>query len=312
MSFARKTTPRKPQHGPRAGDKLEAVGKVESSDETRIREMQEAHRRAEVRNGEASQAKRAERSFRETMGARSADQSDRAAARDREARTRSDADARRVLDQVRNQKPQLPHERAKREALAQALGGKAALVRRRDEQGGDHRVLLDRTEQHQAGQTKERRAVEDRLRDEDGRDQVVREERQESLRNPEGPVVAPMEDDRRRRRDRSEDERRRESEALAGVKSAGGSAPVVPPELLEKIVGAVTQVIEDGRSHLRVRLEGAGLDGVELEVKCESSEVRCTVTGCSDRLRRDLEGAAPALGQALGRRGFRLSSFEVR
>lgn len=294
-----------------------------SNDELRIKEIQEAQRRAEKQRKAADQARQTERSFRETMTQRAARQRGAREADDVERRRRAEGDARRVLDQVRgDRKERRPHELAKRAALARAFGHKKSLSRRAQESAGEARVLHDRAEQHRSGRVLQNEHVETELHEEDRAELDVREERLEEVRRElSGLEVAEdlarerrRQDDRSDRDGRDQDEPQVEAAAAAATRTEGsaGPRPSLPPEMLKRIAGAILKAAEDGRVSLRVRLQGPGLEGVEIEVRNEEGQVSCCFSGCNDRLRRSLEQSAPALKRALAKRGFTLAHLEAQ
>lgn len=293
------------------------MSRVESNDEQRIREMQEAQRRAEVRNREADRAQRGERSFRESMTARTARDEGARQSEDAEHRQRTAGQARRVLDRVRKEQPTRPHELAKRAALARAFAGRQSLARRAQESDGEARVLVDRASEHESARALEHDHLDEMGRTEDRAELEAREERLDELRrDAEAQAMADDLARERRRRDRDrreDDDRRREpAEGVAPAKARGAAPRVsLPPEILKRIVQTLVRVTEDGRTSLRVRLQGPGLEGVELQVENREGSITCAFSGCSDRLRRDLERARPTLEGALSRRGLRLSKLEL-
>lgn len=293
------------------------MSKVESNDEMRIREMQEAQRRAEVRSKEASRAQQREKSFDEALKSRRSHASTRAENTDRK---RERAAARGAIEQVRQGEPRSQLEWARRAALHKAFFGQKAQGGRVRAAIENEQVLSDRAEGSLEARGEEHARVE-----ETGHDEEVREvervlERQEELRQEavRAELAHQVDRDGRRRQDGQEsDGEEREQAQIQGVgaKKAGGAAGApapVPPELLKRIVGTLMKVIEDGRTRLRVRLQGRGLEGVELEVRHENGQVACDFSGCNDRLRRDLENARGALSQALEKKGLKLARLTAR
>lgn len=295
------------------------MSKVESNDELRIREMQEAQRRAEARNLELDRAKKADRSFDEALRARrSAECASEDQARDARRNARERAGQRASVER-REDGYLHPHERARRAALARVLDGRRALERRAHESLDEHRALIDRRDQHEVGSALDLERVDERLHEQDASDAGQVEERLEEAQKDaaDGDIARDLERDRRRRRDhdRGEDDRRRPApDAVGRPRRAhrAGARGALPPALLERIVGVITQVVEDGRTQLHLRLQSPGLEGVELEVKAQDGEVSCLFRGCSDRLRRALEGAQPTLTAALAKKGLKLKRLEAR
>lgn len=297
------------------------MSKVESSEEMRIREMQEQQRSAEKRSKAADAARRSERSFQETMRARSSRETGRQHRADGETRHREEGSARQILDRLRRNKKQAPHEQAKRAALSRALHGKGALEARADESLAKNLAQSDRAEQALVIRETEDGFVDRSRNDEIETDVEVREESQLEVEHEAQQAMIVAEDDRRRR---GQDQDRRDHEdrpphphevakaPTARANGAAGAPAPLPPELLKRIAATLTKVVEDGRTRLRVKLRGPGLEGVELDVRAEGGEVVCEFSGCNDRLRRDLEGASTKLGSMLSRRGLRLRRLTAR
>lgn len=296
------------------------MSRVESNDEQRIREVQDTQRRQERQLRSADRSARSERSFQDRLQARATTERARHE-RTTEAQKDGEVSARDVLNRVRKGRRILPHEEARRAAMARALHGKGALEARSKASLGEARIQTDRAEEALEGRGVEREHLDESFREEDTREAESREEGLEAVRR--SAVEDAMRVEREAQRERSQedpkerDDRRDEDERAPAVhetataKGAAGG-PRMPPELLQRIASTLSKIVEDGRTRLRVRLKGPGLDGVELDVDMDDEGIHCRFSGCSDRLRRDLEAAEGELRVALEDRGLELGRLEVR
>lgn len=301
------------------------MSKVESNDDIRIREMQEQQRLAETRQKDADTVKRNTEAFKAAMRGKASQTQDTRRTDGSKTRDAQRETAKQVLARVRREGPQKPHEKARQAAIRAAIhGAPGQLARRAKESHGESRVLSERADEYASAGLDDDRRVDDRLRDEDVREATGREEGVEEVRREHHELQ--MADDlmqerqgqqRRQQQQRERDEQRRETaaEATGGAREAQGSAgptKSLPPEVLKRIAQTITKVVDDGRTRIRVRLKGQGLEGVELEIKAEDGKISCAFSGCNDQLRRDLEQAESALGSALAQRGLELRALEVR
>lgn len=291
---------------------------MESNDEQRIREIQEVQRRDEKRLRTADNASRTERSFQESL--RSRTKTDRARHHEKtDERREGEISARQVLDQVRKRRSELPHERARRAAMARALHGKGALEARTKASLGDARIQSDRADEALQRRGAEWEHVDETTRDQEIRESDGREERVDAARQDAEQTQIQADADGRREprqehpRDRDDRPPEERAAAVQETKAQGAAgAPRVPHALIQRITATLTKVVEDGRTRLRVRLKSPGLEGVELEVQVGEDGIHCAFSGCSDRLRRDLEAAEDGLREALEDRGLQLGRLEVR
>lgn len=97
-------------------------------------------------------------------------------------------------------------------------------------------------------------------------------------------------------------------------KGGAGGAGKLSPELIERLVGAIytaTQV--DGRSEVVVQLKGAMLDGVTLRVQASKrGKIRCTFEGCDKQTKNLIEASKGELMRGLARKGLDLDILRVR
>lgn len=297
------------------------MSRVESSDDQRIREQQEAQRKADVRNRAADRSKQNGKAFDAALRQKSTDRAGQQSLAKRAAED-GRSQARQVLDQLRQKVPRQPHELAKRAALSRAFAHQGAMGRRAQESAGAAQVLEQRAGDYLESVGREDRHLQAERIDEETREGDAVEENLE-LKREEQVLQTQIEDalgrgdGRRRGGGQQSDEREREREAaptqaVAAPKGAAGAPTPVPPQLLKRIVGTLLKVAEDGRVRLRVKLQGPGLDGVELDVRHQNGRIDCAFSGCSDRLRRDLERSKDALAQALGRKGLTLGQLSAR
>ena len=296
------------------------MSKVESNDEIRIREMQEAQRRTEIRNREADQVKRSEKSFQETLKAHQSRERGLVEGASEDRRLQDQRAARGVLDQVRQSQAKDPQEQARHAAWARALHGKGALTRRAKDSQGDAVALEQRRDGHEATHAVQNDQVDELQRDEDLHDVDTQSTQMEDARREaEATELAYHVSRQRRDSDHREGREGQPDETPAApIEGAGPSqelkrsARELPPEVLKRIVGTITKLAGDGRTRIKVRLKGRGLEGVELEVRAENGQVSCAFSGCNDRLRKDLKASESALGQALGTRGLSLHALDVQ
>lgn len=295
------------------------MSNVNDSDARRMREMNEAQFRKKADNTKRTEQGRLQKSFNQVMtdrGRKTLSQQGEKTAKE----SPNSQLAKQVLNKVRKQQSQAPHELARRAAMSKAMHGglskKANVGAEQLKQAHTGRAdeLLTKTETEtthidKLGREEEEREVE---RTDDKQTEVEKTlERQD-------PLAAIGEDERRRdpRQNRGQDRGRQEQNAqgLGVTKKSGGAAPsAIPPEVLKQIVNAIYKgVSADGRTHMQITLKGGALDGVGLQVRSQGGKVSCEFSGCSRELGKQLESATSALAKGLAKRGLKLERLAAR
>ena len=290
------------------------MSKVESNDEIRIREMQEAQRKAEVREQSAHRARRAQVSFKDTLNTkRSVEVAEKERMETVRKKQHNENQSRQQTERSPREKIQQARQLAHKSVLENARSLDGRLKRRTKDSIGENTLQLDRAQHHTSKHMYDKEVMEERIREEDAQQFEATEEKQDILRRDvEYAQITGEASERRRQSGQGhQDEKQKEPPpqpiAVNTQKTSGaGGGPQIPPDLLKRITSTVLKIVEDGRTSLRVRLKGPGLEGVELEVRTTNGQVECRFSGCHDKLRQELEKGAPELNKALEQRGLQL------
>jgi hypothetical protein len=295
----------------------------ESSDDQRIREMNEAEARQKADREKRLDTERVTRSFQDVMR----DQANRDGARrlaeqatERQTRESKDAKPKDKTGEKRGQEKAVADGRAaqRRQAMSGALGQSLSktreklshearvsehernteLVRKSDDEQDTRRVDTERGDRAERA-LEERRMAEAQLLHVDPDDQRKQgKEGKNGQRDRDGQESTP-----------------RDAKGVDGVASKAGAqgAPKIPEQILEAIAKSVAmQISPDGRTELAISLKGTLLDGVTLHVTAKKGKVFCTFEGADKQLGNLIESSRGELMRQLGKRGLELEGLRVR
>ncbi len=297
----------------------------DNSDESRIREMQEADQRMKVDREKRSEDERIVKSFQEVMTQRTG----RETARRTAAQTQAEGDAQAALSK-RND----PNAADKKKPIvlgnprSQELQKRAALATQQQSQLHTARSKLADS----ARALESERNVDlvrknddelDSLKRDVDRD-VAREQRideQHDLRNNPLAIGLDVDEDGRNQQQRSRDgggkgdeENKPAAVAAAKADAPRGAQPTkLPTEILEHIAKSVAvAAAADGKVSMSVSLKGTMLDGVTLHVTANKGKVRCVFENCDKQLGNLIEASKGELMRQLGKRGLELDILRVK
>lgn len=297
----------------------------DNSDESRIREMQEADQRMKVDREKRSEDERIVKSFQEVMTQRTS----RETARRTAAQTQAEGDA-----QASMSKRTDPNAADKKKPIIlgnprnQELQKRAALATQQQSQLHTARAKLSDS----ARALENDRNVDlvrknddelDSLKRDVDRD-VAREQRveeQHDLRNNLA-VGLDVDEDGRGQQQRSRDGGSKGEDdkpapgAVAATKAdapRGAQTAKLPTEILEHIAKSVAiAAAADGKVSMSVSLKGTMLDGVTLHVTANKGKVRCVFENCDKQLGNLIEASKGELMRQLGKRGLELDILRVK
>lgn len=295
----------------------------ESSDDQRIREMQETEYRNRADAEKRSNQERTTKSFQEVMSTRTSREQ---AQRLEQQRSSQEAGAK----QLREGKD-APGQLLQRGAVAnpearpgQALAKHAAMSQAM--QGTLSKVRSNLTENARAAETE--RNSEIVMKSDDERERIgkdVDRERITEAQKADDAAQRPLEakidpDADRSHKDRDRRGKGEQSDGkpkTEGVTAAEGPraphAVKIPQELIEKIANAVqVAMAADGRTELVISLKGTMLDGVTLKVTARKGKVNCTFEGCDKQLGNLIESSKGELMRQLGKRGLELEILRIK
>lgn len=285
------------------------MSRIESNDDQRIREMQEAQLRQKVDTEKRMQTERVSKSFNDVMSQRTkADQqkkaegsgtgktAERSAAKAKEQHERSDVLPKAGRDLAR--RADLTKQVLNREVQTRAdlqETSRTAETTRKDE-------LYTRTDDDNE------RIDRDVQRDD------VREFQRAEARHEELKVDPDQPREQGRPRDRDTDRRgdgEESPKSAEGVRATEGprAAQVVkiPAELLAQIASSMHVALDkSGGTEVLVSLKGTMLDGVTLKVSSKKGKVRAIFEGCDKQTRNLIESSRGELMRQLGKRGLEL------
>ncbi|MBI4821030.1 MAG: hypothetical protein HY791_32520 [Deltaproteobacteria bacterium] len=283
------------------------MSRIESSDDQRIREMQEAQLRQKVDTEKRLQTEKVSKSFNDVM-------SQRAKSEQQKRAERSPANkGEKPKTEVKNQKerteaaPKANTELARRAELT-----RQTLVRdtqqRSDLQETNRTNELSRKDELYTRGDDEREVVDREVQRGDVREFQRAEARHEELKvDPDQP--------REQGRSRERDERKHDGDEAQprseGVRATEGprAAQVVkiPTELLAQIADSMHVALDkSGGTEVIVSLKGTMLDGVTLRVSSKKGKVRAVFEGCDKQTKNLIESSRGELMRQLGKRGLEL------
>lgn len=290
------------------------MSRVESSDDRRIRELNEEAYRRKVDNLKRDQQARTSRTFTEVMDQKAKTERSQRTSEERAAHTHRERVAKEAVKHRKQPSSRAHQEMLRKSALQRGIQGKMESLRQQSARAQSE-VMAERGTGFLAEARSERErltAVDRREREHDAdleqdKQAELQEELQRDLRDP----IDGHRHHSPGQRDRSggDEDGRDPAQAVAAVQTPTKprAAPEIPPETLQEVVKAMFAAAkEDGRTRLIVELKGKGLEGVRLEVRQENHEIQCTFTGCSPRMRQSLQAAQPRLEAQLGKRGLKL------
>ena len=287
----------------------------DSSDDQRIKEMQEQKFRQKVDREKKDQQTRLNKSFNEVMGEKSRRDLAKKSTANQKASEETQTRGKNILNQVRDQakNKKTPSELGRKAALARAANLGMAKKRKADAQEG--KAAVD--ERVEDVSTKSQDDVE-RLEKEIERDEELdtkRADEQNTEHRLENAQPDRVDPDGRGNQQRQQHQGGQSEKKAEGVESADGvrgSNKVQIPENIIQIVAKLFQKISpDGRTSLQLDLKGEGLDGVTLKIASENGRVSASFEGCSPELKSALKKGKPALMRALAKRKLKLVNLRV-
>lgn len=297
----------------------------ESSDDQRIREMNEAEARQKADRDKRLDTERVTRSFQEVMR----DQANRDGARrlaeqatERQTRESKDAKPKDTAAEKRGQEKAVADGRAaqRRQAMSGALGQSLSktreklshearvsehernteLVRKSDDEQDTRRVDTERGDRAERTLEERRMAEAQLLQVDPDEHRKNGKEGKNGQRDQEGQEGST-----------------RDAKGVDGVANKSGAQGAtgakIPEQILEAIAKSVAmQISPDGRTELAISLKGTLLDGVTLHVTAKKGKVFCTFEGADKQLGNLIESSRGELMRQLGKRGLELEGLRVR
>ena len=297
------------------------MGRIgDSSDEQRIREMNEAQFRKKADNEKKSDQERRAKAFNEVMGTK---QRQEAARRDgkkqasaKQAEQQGQKTQQPAVRRALGQKPQSPAELARRAAMAKAARG-GMLKTRNVDIGKGKKAEFERVADIDVGSEGDREKVDKGVRSderaEEMRDAQKNEEVIELNVDPDAQGDRRQHQERREREGKGSDQR----DGAQGVAGTGGPRAAhqvkLPTAVLEAIAKAVALAFAaDGKTEMHIALKGDMLEGVTLKVSARKGKVRCSFEGCDRNTKNLIESSRGELMRQLGKRGMELDILRVR
>lgn len=293
----------------------------ESSDEQRIREINEAAQRQKVDQEKRADQERVGKAFNQVMAERTKKESAQTQAKKAgggasgaNAKTASEKQGKEKLDLGRGL-PSRSQDLAKRAALSQAASGQMATSRSKDSENvrkaESERVDdLTRTADDEKDRVDKdvRAGDEGELRMQEGRAQ--RETRIDV--DPDGGGGAR--EQRRQERDEGGSGQRDQAPRIDAVDGPRAAHAVkLPLELIEKIASQAALALgPEGLKEMVVSLKGTMLDGITLRVSSKRGKVQCSFEGCDKTTRNLIESSKGDLMRQLSKRGLELEILRVK
>lgn len=298
----------------------------DSSDESRIREMQEADQRNKVDQDKRLDNERVTRSFQEVMTQRS----QRESAQRAQAKLQAETDGQATLAKKTD-----PHAADKKKPIVLGDPRTAELQKRaamaNAQQGQMSKARTQLSESARALETDRnldlvRRSDDDldNIKRDVDRD-VAREQRIEEQHDPKAALSAAaldVDEDGRSGGHKSRDQSGKGEDDKSGAAAVGatkaeaprGAMPAkLPTEILEHIAKSVAiAAAADGKVSMSVSLKGTLLDGVTLHVSASKGKVRCIFENCDKQLGNLIESSKGELMRQLGKRGLELDILRVK
>lgn len=292
----------------------------DSSDNQRIREVNEAELRNRIDREKRDQEVRVTKTFNQVMQ----DKSKRASAQ-KAGKLAANKDAgkealkeKQVLNSLLKKSPKDAATLARRAALSHAM--QSSLSKTRSSSSDElQRAQVDRSEDL-IKKTDDDRELRDRdLHETEERDTLRAEERDVEHRRLHAGADnvsdqrAEERNGRRRDRDRGGEEDPRKAEGVQAAEAARGPhVPRISQEVIEKLVSAIYSAhTADGRTEMQIDLKGTMLEGVRLTVSAHNGKVRCNFDGCDRETKNLLEASKGALMRGLSKRGMTLVGMSV-
>lgn len=293
----------------------------DSSDDERIREMQEAEYRQRTDREKRTDQERVTKSFQEVMASRARGEQAKKFGETSAKQKAQDAKPKKT-DEGAQQRQQgkaaaSAQETARRQAMSTALSGqmqktRAELTdRARSSEAERYGEVVMRSDDE-----RESRAVDT---DKDDRAEVALKEKFD-VKDPVARIDAD-EDPRQRHKDSrsggggGDDRGQDRGAGVAAAQHSSGAqgAQKIPQEILEHIAKAIAvAVAADGRTELSISLKGTLLEGVTLNVSAKKGKVTCSFEGCDKQLGNLIESSKGDLMRQLGKRGLELDILRVK
>ncbi|MFO0727436.1 MAG: hypothetical protein U1E65_26905 [Myxococcota bacterium] len=293
----------------------------DSSDDDRIREMQEMEYRQRTDREKRTDQERVTKSFQEVMSTRARNEQARkfgeTSAKQKAADTKPKGTERDAQKRQQGKAATTSREMARRQAMSSAMSGQLQKTR------ADLSERARGTEAERYGELVQKSDDDkDSLQKDVRKDDLREAERadQQSMKDPLARVE--LEDDGRSGRQNSGgqgggqgDDRQPRGEAIAATAQGQGAqgAQKIPQELIEHIAKSIAiATATDGRTELAISLKGTLLDGVTLHVAAKKGKVTCVFEGCDKHLGNLIESSKGELMRQLGKRGLELDILRVK
>ncbi len=290
------------------------MGRIgESSDDRRMREMNEAKLRKEVDQSKKGKSDRTERSFQQVMADRGGRKIAKQNAEKHQAH-QNQAENEKAKKQARPTQPRSPMEMRRRQAVKNLL--QKGTAKRRTTESDDAKLTSQARAQDQIVKTEDDQVVIDKdLRHEDEEELVQREEQQTELKQ-EANADGAGQPVQRQSQNNSGGQQQQDQNSPKGVQASEGpkSAHVVniPREIIEKLVNTVYKAVnKDGRTSMQIVLKGGVLEGVVLKISSDSGKVSCAFEGCHPQLKSALRQTKAGLMRGLSKRGLKLVNMRI-
>lgn len=290
------------------------MGRIgESSDDRRMREMNEAKLRKEVDQTKKGKADRTERSFQQVMADRGSKKLAKQNAEKHQAH-QNQAESEKTKKQARPTQPRSPMEMKRRQAMKNLL--QKGTVQRRTTESDDAKLSSEARAQDQIVKTEDDQVVVDKdLRHEDEEELVQREEQQTELKQ-EANADGAGQPVQRQNQNNSGGQQQQDQNSPKSVQATDGpkAAHVVniPREIIEKLVNTVYKAVnKDGRTSMQIVLKGGMLEGVVLKISSDRGKVSCAFENCHPKLKSALRQTKSGLMRGLNKRGLKLVNLRV-
>lgn len=286
----------------------------ESSDDQRIREMQEADFRRKSEEKARSEKKGREVAFTEVMAQKlSRTEGEKTARKQAETQTTGEQGREKQAQaKLQNELPQNAAEIARRAAMSRALH--SGLVKSTNTAiRANKSAESERISQLEVHARDEREKVERDVRSDDLSEARKADEKSERRVDPDGAGQGRSEMPRSTGGGTSGDRRDGSAAVAAASGARGANATQLPPELVERIAQSIAVALaRDGRTEIHVELKGDMLEGVTLKVAARKGKVHCTFEGCDKQMKNLIESSRGDLMRALSKRGLELDILRVR
>jgi hypothetical protein len=289
----------------------------ESSDDQRIREMQDLELRRKVEEKARVEKKSTSKAFddviRQKLSTKESQDHLKIQAESENAGAR--AQTKDAQAKLQEQAPKSAAEIARRAAMVKAM---------------DHGLVKTRnvaTEQVKSSETDRLQHMEVRGRDDKERvEKETRRDDLEEVRRDEEKSERRVDKDSGRGEGRADvsrergtgagsgGDRRQQAEAIAAASAARGANPSqLPPEMVERIAHSIAVAMaRDGKTEIQIALKGDMLEGVTVKVASRKGKIHCAFEGCDKQTKNLIESSRGELMRALSKKGLELEILRVK